>query len=232
MNSFFSSRSIYVNSLDFLHRWSSHLQIGILIGVNFIFLALMHWLELPATVFNKGSESRLPCLVHLLNGKTFLHLPLTMLAIEASLVVHTVKNLPAMQETWVQPLNQEDPLERAWPPIIVLLPEEFHGQRILAGYSPWSLKELNMTEQLTHTYRHTHNVICKFFLDVLYQLGEVSFYIYFPESFFKINECWILTNATSALIGVIMTLSSTFYMIYWAFLVLQLVKNWPAMWET
>ena len=30
----------------------------------------------------------------------------------ASLVVHLVKNLPAMQETWVQSLGQEDPLEK------------------------------------------------------------------------------------------------------------------------
>ena len=29
-----------------------------------------------------------------------------------SLVAQTVKNLPAMQETWVQPLGQEDPLEK------------------------------------------------------------------------------------------------------------------------
>ena len=29
----------------------------------------------------------------------------------ASLVVRTVKNLPAMQETWAQPLGWEDPLE-------------------------------------------------------------------------------------------------------------------------
>ena len=63
-------------------------------------------------MFNKGSESRLPCLVHPLHGKTFSHLPLAMLAIEASLVVQTVKNLPAIQETWVQSLNQEDPLEK------------------------------------------------------------------------------------------------------------------------
>ena len=28
-----------------------------------------------------------------------------------SLVAQMVKNLPAMQETWVQSLNQEDPLE-------------------------------------------------------------------------------------------------------------------------
>ena len=32
--------------------------------------------------------------------------------IRASLVVQTVKNLPAMQETWVLPLGREDPLEK------------------------------------------------------------------------------------------------------------------------
>ena len=30
----------------------------------------------------------------------------------ASLVAQTVKNLPAIQETWVQSLDQEDPLEK------------------------------------------------------------------------------------------------------------------------
>ena len=30
----------------------------------------------------------------------------------ASLVTQTVKNLPAVQETWVQFLGQEDPLEK------------------------------------------------------------------------------------------------------------------------
>ena len=30
----------------------------------------------------------------------------------ASLLFQTVKNLPAMQETWVQSLSQEDPLEK------------------------------------------------------------------------------------------------------------------------
>ena len=33
----------------------------------------------------------------------------------ASLVAHRVKNLPAMQETWVQSLGQEDPLENGNP---------------------------------------------------------------------------------------------------------------------
>ena len=30
---------------------------------------------------------------------------------------------------------------RAWQPTPVFLPGEFHGQRILEGYSPWSLKD-------------------------------------------------------------------------------------------
>ena len=31
----------------------------------------------------------------------------------ASLIAQSVKNLPAMQETWIQVLGQEDPLEKA-----------------------------------------------------------------------------------------------------------------------
>ena len=61
-----------------------------------------------------------------------------------------VKNPPAMQETWVQSLDWEDPLENGMAP--VFLPSEFHGQRSLAGYSPWGCKELATTEQLTHTH--------------------------------------------------------------------------------
>ena len=35
-----------------------------------------------------------------------------MLSTAASLIVQVVKSLPAMQETWVQPLGWEDPLEK------------------------------------------------------------------------------------------------------------------------
>ena len=53
----------------------------------------------------------------------------------SSLVAQLVKNLPAMQETWVQSLGWEDPLEKgkATP---VFWPGEFHGL-----YSPWGHKE-------------------------------------------------------------------------------------------
>ena len=60
-----------------------------------------------------------------------------------------VKNLPAMQETQVQSLGPEDPLEREWLPAPVFLPGEPHGQRSLLVYSPWGQKELYMTAQLT-----------------------------------------------------------------------------------
>ena len=43
------------------------------------------------------------------------------------------------------------PRRRKWQPTAVFLPEESHGQRSLAGYSPWGHKELDTTEQLTHT---------------------------------------------------------------------------------
>ena len=37
---------------------------------------------------------------------------------------------------------------RKWQPTPVLLPGKFHGWRNLVGYSPWDLKELDMTERL------------------------------------------------------------------------------------
>ena len=56
----------------------------------------------------------------------------------------------AAQKTWVWFLDWEDPLKREGLPIPVFLPGEFHEQRSLAGYSPWTSKELDTTEQLTH----------------------------------------------------------------------------------
>ena len=68
----------------------------------------------------------------------------------ASPVAQMVKNLPAMQETRVWPLAQEDPLEKGMVATPAFLPREFHGQRSLKGYSPWSCKESDTTEQLKH----------------------------------------------------------------------------------
>ena len=62
-----------------------------------------------------------------------------------SVEVHAVH---AMQETWVQFLGQEDPMEKKMKSTPVLLPRKFHGQRSLVGYSPWDHKKSNRTEQL------------------------------------------------------------------------------------
>ena len=61
----------------------------------------------------------------------------------ASLVVQTVKNLTAMQQTLVRSQGQEDPLEKSGN---LLLPGESHGQRSLVGYGPWDCKEPDKTE--------------------------------------------------------------------------------------
>ena len=50
-------------------------------------------------------------------------------------------------ETWVRALGQADPLEEeAWQPTSVFLTGESHGQRSLAGSSPWGCKELDTTK--------------------------------------------------------------------------------------
>ena len=65
-------------------------------------------------------------------------------------VVAVVKNLPAKARdimrrefsSWVRKI----PWKRAWHPTPVFFPRESHGQKSLAGYSPWGCKELDMTE--------------------------------------------------------------------------------------
>ena len=52
----------------------------------------------------------------------------------ASLVAQKVKNLPAMQDTWVHPWVGKITQRRAWPPTPVFLPGEPHGQRSVAGH--------------------------------------------------------------------------------------------------
>ena len=44
-----------------------------------------------------------------------------------------VKNLPEMQEAWVQSLGQEHPLEKKWQLTPVFLPGKPHGQRSQVG---------------------------------------------------------------------------------------------------
>ena len=66
-----------------------------------------------------------------------------------------VKNLSSRQETWIQSLGWEDPLERemATHSSILAWPGEFHRRRSLTGYSPWGRKKSDTTEQLTFHFQ-------------------------------------------------------------------------------
>ena len=60
-----------------------------------------------------------------------------------------------MQETRVQFLGQEDPLDWKWQRTPIFLPGKLHEKRSLAGYRPWDRKEQDMTE---HTHTHTYKI--------------------------------------------------------------------------
>ena len=73
---------------------------------------------------------------------------------EASPVAQMVRTPPAIQETRVRSLGQEDPWRRGWQPTPVFLPGESPGQRSLVYYSPCGCKELDTTG--VTEYAHTH----------------------------------------------------------------------------
>ena len=51
-------------------------------------------------------------------------------------------------------LGQEEPHEEAWQPTAEFLPGDSHGQRSLAGCSPWGRKELDLTKATKHACAH------------------------------------------------------------------------------
>ena len=59
------------------------------------------------------------------------------------MVAQTVKNLLAMQETWVPSLGWEDPLGKVMATQYSCLE---NSMRSLVGYSPWGQKELDTIE--------------------------------------------------------------------------------------
>ena len=119
-----------------LPTWEVHLSVSCLLPFHTLHGVLkartLKWFALP---FSRGSH--------------FVHFALAaIIAIKAQGFPgdSVVKNLPAMQEIWVQALGWENPLEDGMQLTLVLLPGEFHGQRSLVGYSPWSCKEPDTTE--------------------------------------------------------------------------------------
>ena len=69
--------------------------------------------------------------------------------IRTSLAAQTVKNLPAIQETWVRFLGREEPLEKGTATHSSIFAWRISSKRRLAGYNPWGHKDSDTTERLT-----------------------------------------------------------------------------------
>ena len=78
-------------------------------------------------------------------------LVLGVLYLRASLVAQMAKRLATMQETWVQSLGQEDPLEKETATHSSFLPGKSHGWRNPVGDSPRCRRESDTTEGLHFT---------------------------------------------------------------------------------
>ena len=119
----------------------------------------------------------------------------------ASLVAQSVKNLPAMQETWFDSWVRKIPWRRKWQTTPVFLPGESHGQRSLAGCSPWGRKSrawqrLNQPPPVTRCL-----MILSINLQKVCVFGCKSFqnlFAWFYHSTFRISfRCWTWKSVSS-----------------------------------
>ena len=88
-----------------------------------------------------------------------------------------VKNPPAVQEPqrmWLIP--GKIAWRRTWQPAPVFLPGESHGQRSLAGHSPWGCKESDKTEVTVHVHTHPVSQMRKLKLQQGKKLVQVTQY--------------------------------------------------------
>ena len=78
------------------------------------------------------------------------------------LVAQMVKNLSILWETWVHPWVERSPGGGQGNPLQCSCLENPHGQRSLAGYSPWSHKESATTEWLSTAHSIYYLVLLDF----------------------------------------------------------------------
>ena len=102
-----------------------------------------------------------------------------------------VKNPPAdigdARDTGSDPCVGKIPWSKKWYPATVFLPRKFHGQRSLAGYSPWDHRESDKTEQLgTHNGNNYQAV--ELFISGL-------FFMYFPNLFSANDQISLSVNS-------------------------------------
>ena len=105
------------------------------------------------------------------------------------LVAQMEKNLPAMWKTWVWSLDCKGPLEKE-----MATHSSIHAWRIPwteepGGYSPWGLKESDITEQWTHT----HNIVTVI-------NTSPSFITLLSHSTPKKINCWLIGSCKEILL--------------------------------
>ena len=57
-----------------------------------------------------------------------------------------VKNLPGMQDTWIQPLGQQDPLEKEMATHYSILPWEISWTEEPGGYIGWQMSQTQLSD--------------------------------------------------------------------------------------
>ena len=89
-------------------------------------------------------------------------------------------------DPWVEKI----PWSKNWQPTSVSLPGESHGQRSLAGYSPWGHKELEATEHTQNTVKTTPGSLgCCCGADPWTTLGKLSSCLGRGCLFLLVNSC-------------------------------------------
>ena len=78
---------------------------------------------------------------------------------QVALAVKTASQCRRCKRHRFDPWYGKIPWRRPWQPTLVSLPGEFHGQRSLAGYSPWGCKQSGTTEWLHFTMLSSYIVV-------------------------------------------------------------------------
>ena len=81
------------------------------------------------------------------------------------------------------------PWRRAWQPTPVFLPGDSHGQRSLAGYSPWGRKELDTTEATEQAHMHAYVCMCLYSFFPIISHYSLFQYIEYRSVCYRENSC-------------------------------------------
>ena len=91
----------------------------------------------------------------------------------ASVGAHLVKNLLAMQESWVRSLGWEDPLEKEKATHSSILAWRSPWTKQPGGLQSWSHKELDMPERWS-THIHIELIICHYPVESACKAGDTG----------------------------------------------------------